>query len=153
MGREQVKVLISRPTPELTLQLGVIDLDQGRPSVGAAVGHVTNEEVLEQLLQFLLVEGIVRFHGMSADGGGDHVLTEPQARHAVARGSDLVNDLVQKGFGIIAFQKDRKSVDLERVSSEGLGGKPQLSEGFQIPADEVEVAWRQVNHDGGKEPL
>ena len=38
----------------------------------------STEEIFEELLQFFFVEGIVRFDGVTADGGGDHVLAETQ---------------------------------------------------------------------------
>jgi len=142
-----------RPPAELPLELGVVDLDQSRSSVRAAVGHVADEEVFEEFLQLFLMQRVVCFDGVAADGGGDHVFAEAQGGHAVARGANLVDDVVEERLGIVAFQKDGEGVDLEGVASEGLCGKAEFVEGLEVAADEIKIARREVDHDGGEEPL
>ena len=81
----------SRSSPELPFQFRVIDLNQGRSPVRAAVGHVADEEVFEEFLQFLFVEGVVCLHCMAANGRGDHVFAESHRGHPVACGANLVD--------------------------------------------------------------
>ena len=86
------------PSSELLLQFSVADLDQGGATVGAAVGHLADEQVLEQFLQFGGMERIVRLYRVATHGGGDHVLPEPHLRSLTAGTTEFLDHLVNWDF-------------------------------------------------------
>ena len=90
-------------------------------AVGAAVGEVAGEEILDEADEFGFAEVVVGFDGVAADRLGDHVFAEAQFAGLRAGLAEVVDDLAQERGRFAAAQEGRQAVDLERVFAEGLG--------------------------------
>src|SRR5436305_3424420 len=61
---------------EFFFELGVGNLDHGRPAVRTAVGQIAREQILDQLFDFEIAQRVVRLDRVATNGFRDHFLTQ-----------------------------------------------------------------------------
>ena len=122
--------------PKFFLQLGVGNLDHRGATVGAGVGEVALGEVAQEVFDFLEHEGVARFDGVAADGGGDGGFVEAAPTRSRGKGEfvhDVEEDLLE-GEVADAFLAEADEEVGERFDEVGV-----LAEGFDADADAAEL--------------
>jgi hypothetical protein len=129
------------------------DLDEGRSSLRAAVGHVAGEEPVGELGDAGGVGGRLKLGSVAGDGGGDGFVVEAALRGSVAGMLEVGDEGTDEGVGIaVAGVERREAVDDDGIGPEFPGADTHEAECFEVRAKEVVFA-RAERHRQGAEQL
>ena len=119
----------------------------------AAVGQLASEQILNQAETLGLAEDVVGFHGVAADGLGDHVFSEAELG-GLRRGlAEFVNDVAQELRWIIGAEKLRQRINLECAGAERLKADAGAGEGVEMLHEPVSVLRSDFERDGEQQSL
>lgn len=150
-AREQAGLL---GAAEFFFEFGEGELDHGGATVGAGVGEVAGEEVVEEHVPFGGLEEVVGLDGVAADGLGDDFFAEAATFAGFAAFLLEIDEDGADEFGDVAgFDHGGKGVDQEGVGAEAGDADTGLLEGLELGEEEVGFAGEEVEGDGEEELL
>ena len=124
---------------KLFFEFAEVHFDEGRPAMGAGVGHRAAAQIVHQILQFRAGEGIVRFHGVAANGFGHDMFAEAQGVHVLARGFQFVHKFEDEFARVRHFDERRQGIEKKGAFAEFAQADTEAAEGGQLFADEIGV--------------
>ena len=119
----------------------------------AGVRHGTTAQVIEQLFQLRLGEGIVRFHRVAANGFRHYILSETPRIDLLPGCLKRIDDLQHELFRMSHLHERRQGIHKEGSVAELADPDPQLRENRDLLPQKIRVTRREFHRFRQEQPL